>query len=242
MSGRTPEEHIEQHVLEQHWREVAFIHWRVDASQLSTHLPADLEPQLLDGSAWIALTPFRVAALRAPGVSADTLLPEFRETNLRTYVRHRDGRDGLWFLSIDVTSVTSTLGGRLLGAPYHLARGDVDMTGVNGSVRARYRMRRRSDSSIHHDLTVVPGDAIGPDELVDQLTGRWRAFTRIGSRRAGRTMAMPVEHEPWPLRTAELVSIDENLLAAAGLPSPTSVPVVHWSEGVDARFGRPRTI
>jgi uncharacterized protein YqjF (DUF2071 family) len=74
--------------------------------------------------------------------------------------------------------------------------------------------------------------------LAEVLAGRWRAYTRVG----GRLLAIPVEHEPWALRRAELVHLDETLLAAADLAQPTAEPVVHYSDGVEARLGAPRPV
>jgi len=39
-------------------------------------------------------------------------------------------------------------------------------------------------------------------------------------------------HEPWPPRTASLVSLTETLTTAAGLPAPAGDPNVRYSDGV----------
>lgn len=246
MAGRIPEENIARRWLEQEWRNVAFLHWRVDVSELAAHLaphlPAELTPEVIDGSGWIGLTPFDVTRVDVPGSPTRSIVPAFPETNLRTYVRHRDGRDGLWFFSIDASSITSVVGGRAIGVPYHMARGSIDHDGAGVGRRIRYRMRRRGGPDVHHDITVVPGDPLEPDQLVDQLTGRWRAFTRLGLGGRRVTVEVPVEHQPWPLHRADLVSLDENLVTAAGLARPSADCMVHWSEGVTARFGRPHVL
>jgi uncharacterized protein YqjF (DUF2071 family) len=48
---------------------------------------------------------------------------------------------------------------------------------------------------------------------------------------------LPAEHEPWPLRNAELVACDESLLIRAGFDAPGEPPLVHFADGVDARLG-----
>nr|WP_239135388.1 DUF2071 domain-containing protein [Streptomyces sp. SID12488] len=56
------------------------------------------EGQVVDGYEETArgLTPFVMADVRSPGVPAWMRgVPTFAATNLRTYVRHRNGRDGL---------------------------------------------------------------------------------------------------------------------------------------------------
>ena len=62
-------------------------------------------------------------------------------------------------------------------------------------------------------LTVRIGDEVEPTPLEIWLTARWGAHTR----KAGRTWWVPNEHGPWPLRSAEIVELDDDLMAAAGV-------------------------
>jgi uncharacterized protein YqjF (DUF2071 family) len=196
-------------------------------------VPSPLELDLVDGSAWIGLTPFRVERMRAFGAIPVSIRSTFPETNLRTYVRAPDGRDGIYFLSIDVPTVANVAGGRIAGVAYHLAAMAVD-----GKAGIRYRSRRRG-ADAHHDIRVRPGAAITDAQLpptVASLVGRWRAYTRT----AGLMTSVPVQHEAWPMHEADLLAIDETVLRVAGLPAPDGPPLVHWSPGVHARLGRPR--
>ncbi len=57
----------------------------------------------------------------------------------------------------------------------------------------------------------------------------------------GVTRFVPNEHPAWTLRSAELLELDDELIAAAGLPgiagrAPDSV---RFSDGVTTTFGRP---
>jgi len=231
MAGDGPEERVLVPTVTQRWRQVTFLHWRVDPDAIAGLLPRGLVPDLIDGDAWIGLTPFRVRGMRVLG-AVPTLASTFPETNLRTYVRDERGRDGLWFLSIDVTSIGNVLGGRLIGVSYHSSA-----MSVEGDELVRYRCRR--DDTVGHDIAVAPNRLLDEGErtpLVSSLTGRWRAFTRMG----GRLFVVPVAHEPWPLRHAQVVSLDESLVVAAGLPAAADTPLVHYADGVDARLGAPR--
>ncbi len=67
------------------------------------------------------------------------------------------------------------------------------------------------------------------------VCGRCRAYSTI----AGRLTRVAVQHQPWPLWEAELVELQETLLAAAGLPEPAEEPLVQYSPGVDVRLGVP---
>jgi uncharacterized protein YqjF (DUF2071 family) len=65
------------------------------------------------------------------------------------------------------------------------------------------------------------------------LTARYRLFTVI----AGRLAAAEAEHPPWPLHEATVLSLDQDLVAAAGLPAPAGPPLAHASPGVRVRVG-----
>ena len=236
MAGAIPEERVRRAVVQQSWRDVTFLHWRIGPEILAPHLPRALVPDVVDGSAWVSLTPFRVERFRVLGLPPVPVVSSFSETNLRTYVRDADGRDGLWFLSLDVSSTVNAAFGRL-AVPYHLARMSVTDDG-----QLRYRCRRLVGPAAQHDIRIEVGEPLGAGhdgDVAASLSGRWRAFPGA----AGRALAVvPVEHEPWPLCHARLVDIDESISAAAGLPEPAEEPLVHFSAGVDARLGPPRPI
>jgi hypothetical protein len=55
--------------------------------------------------------------------------------------------------------------------------------------------------------------------------------------RGGRLFAGQVHHTPYPAHTAQIISIEETLLTAAGLPAATGPPAqVHYSPGVDVEI------
>ncbi|HEU4466069.1 MAG TPA: DUF2071 domain-containing protein, partial [Agromyces sp.] len=85
----------------------------------------------------------------------------------------------------------------------------------------------------------VPTDA--PDaELAAFLTARWGYHEQ----HLGRTMWARNTHAPWPLLRAELLELDDELLAASGFPELASRPPdsVLASSGVRTAFSRPRPI
>ena len=235
MAGNQPEERVGRSLIFQAWRTMAFLHWRVDPAVVAAHLPPGLIPDTVDGSAWIGLTPFHVSPSGLFDLPAVPMVTSFNETNLRTYVRGPDGRDGIWFFSLDVDSVANAGGGRIAGFPYFLSA--MWVQGHDGSVR--YRCRRRCGADAHHDIAIRPGDPVRPaDEVAAQLAGRWRAYHAVGPR----LLEVPVDHEPWPLCEAELVACDETLLARAGLAVQGPPDLVHYADGVDARLGPPRLV
>ncbi|MFP5320175.1 MAG: YqjF family protein [Acidimicrobiia bacterium] len=234
MAGNRPEEQVAVPVALQTWRHVTFLHWAYRPDDVQRLLPPGLSVDLVDGHAWVGLTPFSVEAFRVPGLPPLPIVSQFPETNLRTYVRGPNGKEGLWFLSIDVESLLMVLGARLpLGVPYLPA----DMR-VEAGETLVYQSRRLIGDA-HHRIEVRPGEPAGDlPERDALLIGRWRAFTR----RAGRLLEVPVEHEPWPVHAATLVALDESVTRAAGLPPPQEPPLVHYAPCVHARLGLPRLV
>lgn len=239
MAGRVPEENVVVPAVRQKWRSVSFLHWAFDPEVVRHLLPARLQPDVFDGRAWVGITPFHVDGYRLFGIPGLPGALEFEEVNVRTYVRGPDGKDGIWFLSLDASSPVTTLGGRLgYGVPYFLA----DMTIGDAAGVVNYRgTRLRPGPAARYRIGVRPEPATRDDDrsaLDDWLTGRWRAY----GLRAETLVRANVAHEPWPLQRASVVELEEELLAAAGLPAPEAEPLVHFSPGVDARLSRPRRV
>src|SRR5436305_12501943 len=72
-------------VMGQTWRELLFAHWRVDYDALRPLVPAKLELEQFDGSAWIGLTPFELTGLRLRGLPPAPGVSRSLELNWRTH-------------------------------------------------------------------------------------------------------------------------------------------------------------
>ena len=222
----------------QHWEELTFVHWRYPADVVQKALPAGLEVETFDGSAWIGLVPFAMR-VRLPGSPSVPWVSEFPETNVRTYVRGPDGERGIWFFSLDAARLGAVVTARTTyRLPYFWSR--MRVSGSGGGRTRTYHCRRRwpgPRSATSHVVTAV-GEPYDPGELHDLdhfLTARWSLFSapRSGLRHAR------AWHEPWPLHRAHLLHLDDNLVEAAGLPRPTGETLVHFSPGVEVRIGWP---
>lgn len=240
MAARLPEDRVAVPVLGASWLTLSFLHWPVEPRRVQELLPDGLIVDEYQGAAWVSMTPFVMARMRPlglglprhqagvdlgvdPGVDGYPA-PSSPETNLRTYVRGPDGRDGLWFLSLDIGSTLLAAAIRgAVGAPYHPGRLHVDRE----ELTVTYRGSRTTGPGSYH-LVLQLGERLVPDELETWLTSRWRAYTQ----HLGRLLVTPVSHEPWPLRSAELVSLQQDLTDSAGLPPLGPPTLVHFSEGV----------
>jgi uncharacterized protein len=220
-------------LIRQLWRDVAFAHWPLAPRVVQRLLPARLEADVHGGTAWVSLTCFSTTC------SIGGVLPlpgprRYPETNVRTYVRGPDGRTGLWFFSLDVTNRANTLFGRATGLPYF--RADMD---VSVDPELHYVGRRgEAATDPSYDLRVEPGPGNADDPLDRFLTDRWSAYVGL----AGHLLRYDVAHQPWPRRTARIISLRQSLLEAAGLPTPDVAPVAHYAAEVDANLAPRRLV
>lgn len=218
-------------VMVHDWRDVTFLHWAYDAGLVQQQLPPGLTVDTFDGRAWVGLVPFVLSVWTAGG----GLGSRFPETNVRTYVRGPDGVPGVWFLSLDASRSDAVVAARLTHRlPYMRAAMQVESDGL----QVAYSSRRRWPHVPAGIEAVIRREAAIPASVTtDQdrfLTDRHCLYTVV----AGRLRRAWAAHAPWPLHGAEVVHLHEDLVAAAGLPSPAGPPISHYSPGVSVRIGR----
>ena len=132
----------------QRWRNLLFIHWPVPAAALRRLVPRQLDLDLYDGQAYVSLIAFLVAESRPLGIPR-VLATRFLETNLRTYVRAADGEAGIYFFSLDASSLLAVSAARLLyGLPYFPAVMSVRTEGP----RTEYSSRRQGARDAQLDV------------------------------------------------------------------------------------------
>ena len=240
MTSPTPPRPVRWPVMYQTWSWLTFLHWPYAPQVVGRLLPQGLEVHAFDGLAWVGVTPFLMEDLRTPVAPAPPWFTSFPETNVRTYVRGPDGREGLWFFSLDAARLEPVLVARSTYAlPYMWSAMRVERDGA----AVRYRSRRRwpGPTPAASAVAVEVGARLAPGELGEldhYLTARWQLYTTLGPVLARST----VEHEPWPLHRAVLRELEGNLVEAAGLPAPAGEPVVHWSPGVHTRISALRPL
>lgn len=224
-------------VMRHRWEAAVFLHWPYPVEAVQPHLPPGLRVEPRDGRAWVGMVLFRMHVLVpfGPGLH---VVPPFPESNLRTYVVGPDGSPGIWFWSLDAASPSAVAAARAAyDLPYCWAQMEIEQP----PDRIRYRSRRRWPDPVGagHDLELrlgqeVPAAAVRPfDEWLTARFTLWNRYRRV-------LLRTDVEHGPWRFREAEVVRLREDLTAAAGLPTPTAQPLVHWSPGVHVRIGPPR--
>ncbi|MET0190244.1 MAG: DUF2071 domain-containing protein [Pseudonocardia sediminis] len=224
-------------LLHQHWADVVFLHWKVDPDVVAPLLPPGTTPDLHDGGTWVGLIHFRMRRLGFGPLPGIPWLGSFAETNIRLYSVDAEGRRGVVFRSLDADRFLPVLAARGVAAlPYNWAPSRVDGRVAEGE-EIEYRTVRRfpGPRGAFSRTRVRTGAAIAePDPLSHFLTARWALHTR----RPLGTVRWPNDHPRWDLHAAELLDLEQDVAAAAGVPGIDGPPdSVLSSPGLPVRFG-----
>ncbi|MCB0947843.1 MAG: DUF2071 domain-containing protein [Mycobacterium sp.] len=224
-------------LFDQFWADLTFLHWPVDPAAVAHLFPAGTRPDVFtDGLTYVALVPFVMRHTRVGTALPLPYFGTFAETNVRLYSVDDAGRHGVVFRSLETQRLAVVPVTRIaLGMPYTWAKMSVTRTADRISYVS---VRRWPEAGLRSRVTVGLGASLEPTPLEVWLTARWGAHTR----KAGRTWWLPNEHAIWPLRTAEIVELDDDLVAAAGISGTGPRLRALFSPGVHARFGRPARV
>jgi uncharacterized protein len=213
--------------MAQSWDDLLFAHWRVEAEAVQGLVPAGLEVQQHDGSAWLGVTPFVLTGFRLRGTLPLPVISTFPELNVRTYVT-AGGKPGIWFFSLDTSRRGAVEAARrLFKLPYFHAR----MSVAHRGERVDYASARRDGARPFLFEAGYRGTGAAfeprPGTLEHFLTERYclYAYDASGLHRA------EIHHPPWRIRLAE-AEIELNTMPPDGL-EPTGEPLFHLAERQD---------
>lgn len=224
-------------MFEQRWDDLTFLHWPVLPVSVEGLFPAGTRPDVFaDGMTYVGLVPFMLSSTKVGTTLALPYFGGFAETNVRLYSVDDAGRHGVVFRSLETARLAAVAVIRIgLGVPYVWSRMRVTR---NGDHITYDSVRRWPHRGLRSRVTVAVGEAVEPTPLEVWLTARWGAHTH----KAGRTWWVPNEHEPWPLRAAEVVELSDELVDASAVrPAGDRVRAL-FSPGVRTRFGRRRPV
>lgn len=225
-------------LLRQRWTDLAYFHWRYEPSVVQRLLPESVRVDTFDGAAWVGLIPFVMRDVRIGPTPPLPYLGTFVEVNVRTYVVDVLGRRSVWFFSLDVPrSAIVGVARTMFSLPYCWARTDYEAS----TTRRRYAVHRRwpGGDGARADIDFSIGEPIESVTALDHfLTARWSLLTRRGRR----LLYGPVHHQRWPLHHVTEHRLDQDLVEAAGLPSPSGEPRTACCPGVDVEVARFRRV
>ena len=208
----------------QRWHDLLFAHWALPAEQIRPLVPSQLELDLFQGKAYIAVAPFHMSGIRARFLLPVPGLSRFPELNVRTYVRYGN-IPGVYFFSLDAASLPAVWGARLgYGLPYFHAE-----MSVSGSEQIEYRSRRLQKPH-PAEFSGRYWPISGPRQrekssLEFFLTERYCLYAV----RAGTVFRAYIHHLPWPLQDAEAEIQGNTMAKASGIELPDAKPLLHFS-------------
>ncbi len=219
-------------VMKQRWDKLLFLHWQVDAAELSQRLPPGLSVDLHSDRAWLGVVPFLMRKIRPAGGPSLPWISNFLELNVRTYVVDENGTPGVWFFSLDTDRwLARTVARQFFKLPYFWAKMSAPI-GADGWVD--YRTLRREAMSAPIDESAATATAeyryrgAGEDRLAAQgsleffLLERYLLFAWDSDRE--RLLSGRVWHQPYRFRDAELSQWSAAPIAWDGLTMPSGEP------------------
>ena len=226
--------------MTQNWEDLLLLHWPLPPEELSPTIPADLSLDLFEGQAWASVVGFRLTNLRISGLRA---IPwsDFLEVNLRTYVRDREGRRGVWFHSLDSSDLPAVLGARTLyGLRYFHSAIEMEKTKEAVSFRSeRRRFWGRPRTSLGAKFPRGGKDLPYAESQLDRfLLERYRFWAR--RKLSDRSSSASVHHRPYDAHLVEGAHYKGGLFNAWGMEEPKGAPVVaHYCKGFSVSASAP---
>jgi uncharacterized protein YqjF (DUF2071 family) len=213
------------------WQNLLFAHWQLPPESLRPLIPAGLELETFDGSAWIGIVPFQMRNVGPYGPPLGPWNPSFAELNVRTYVRVGE-YPGVFFYSLDAANrFAVSAARRWFHLPYFNANMRVRLDGEwiayeserhhRGYPPGSFRGRYRATAEVYHST---------PGTLESWLTERYSLYSvdRRGTIRRG-----DIHHARWPLQPAE-AEIEMNTVSDAhGFAVPPTPPLLHVAKRLD---------
>ena len=219
--------------MHQTWGKLLFMHWRIEESELRPLIPAGLEIDTFDGTAWIGVIPFTMWDIRGlpPFMPAMPGLSAAHELNVRTYV-HYQGVPGVWFFSLDCNSPPAVLAARTF---YHLPyfNADIDLAEHAGTIDYASTRTEKPVASFHGSWNI--GETIPfshPDSLEFFLTERYCLYAE----RDRQLYRARIFHQPWPLQKATINSYESSMIEVLGLKSRRDEPALNYVEAIDVEI------
>jgi uncharacterized protein len=218
--------------MTQRWRDLLFAHWPIPAQTIAPLIPAGLEVDTFDQSAWVGVVPFWMDRVKLRGIPKIPGASRFPELNLRTYVREQNtNRTGVYFFSLEAANPLAVCMARLFfRLPYHWAkmsieaRGDREFTYQSDRLLSAQAVRFRAKYRGLGQMRMLEQSRPGTIEYF--LTERYCLFT---SDRDGQLLRGDIHHKPWPLEAAEAEIEVNDLPSAYGIALPETAPLLHYS-------------
>jgi uncharacterized protein YqjF (DUF2071 family) len=140
----------------QEWNNALFLHWKVSKEVLEQWVPAELEIDTHDDTAYVSVVLFEMNSIRPRMLPAVGSLSNFYEVNIRTYVKY-GGKTGVYFLNIEASSwLFCEMAKMISGLPYQYA--DIQKSeGFYTSINTKTKSNLKATYEIGSQVTEKSG-------------------------------------------------------------------------------------
>jgi len=214
-------------IMKQNWHDLLFAHWALKPEKIRPLVPRELELELLDGSAYVAVTPFWMSGVRGRMMPPLPFLHKFCELNVRTYVRYKD-IPGVFFFSLDAGSLPAALGARATyKLPYFHAAMVIRSDGKE-FLYSSSRLQMPRPANFQARYQPISGPRVREKSSVECfLTERYCLYTV----HQGTVLRAYIHHAPWTLQDAQAEFEINTVAQAGGVELPGSNPLLlHYSK------------
>ena len=213
------------------WDDLLFEHWRVPVELLRPLVPAALELETCDGSAWLGVVPFQMRGVRARATPPLPLLSAFPEINVRTYVTF-GGKPGVWFFSLDAAQPVAVWTARAI---FHLGYRHAVMRCTRDGEAVVYSSRRveagAGEAEYRARYAPLPRTLDSPPgSLAYFLTARYCLYAADGDCCLYRG---EIHHPPWPLQEATAIVEVNTMTRPLGFELPDELPLRWFSRHLE---------
>lgn len=178
-----------QWMFYQEWNRAIFLHFEVPYDVLRKLVPEEIELDQLDGKCYVSIVPFTMENIRPRQLPAVSMVSDFDELNVRTYVKV-GGKPGVYFLNIEVGKSLSAFVSRTVsGLPYEKAE-----------------MKRTADTYLSLNekkkfflrLKFRTSDLIQSKTILEKwLTERYCLYVYVNEE----LFRYEIHHKEWPIKT-----------------------------------------
>lgn len=220
-------------IMHQDWDDLYFIHWPVPVDELRPHVPEELDIDEFDGSAWIAVVPFRMRNIRFRGLPKLPFGTDLLELNVRTYVSY-NGEPGVYFITLDSDHPLGVFLARTaFGLPYVHASMRMDKNDSITQFSSRRTHKGYTPAHFHAEFqTLSEPMQARPGSLLYWLTERYALWVVRGKR----VYKGPIIHNNWMLQKAEAAVGTNHLLDFLPAEHFQRRPITYYSKSVQTRI------
>jgi uncharacterized protein len=233
--------------MTQTWHDLLFAHWPIMPDVLKLLVPAGVEVDTCEGSAWLGLVAFRLSGIRLRWLPEVPFLAGFPEVNVRTYVAavHNGQRvPGVYFLSLDADNpFVSAIARPWFRLAYHKSRIHFSHTGEQIDVACRRlgteprRNVPRAEFRASYRPCSTPFAA--PGSIEHWLTERYCYYA---PGRGSRLYRCDIQHPPWLLQRASAVIRTNTMALSHAIELPPAEPLLHYARLMKAHIWQPKRV